>query len=218
MQNLPQISLIDLTAHLWSVCVEMQFYIWIALLYAVLGTKGLVMIPLGAAIVTCLRIVDGMQFSIVTWYRIDEILAGGTMALVYYGRLGARSKNTLAYLNSSVLLILFLASCHNQGGFLTYARPYLAATLVGSTLFRSQSALEWRWLRYIAEISFALYILHPLLAHSWLGSGDVLERYVKRPLLLGLLLGMAHLSTFQFEHRWMAIGKKLGRPKPATSQ
>jgi hypothetical protein len=38
--------------------------------------------------VTGLRIADGETISIVTWHRVDEILAGGTLALLYaHGRL-----------------------------------------------------------------------------------------------------------------------------------
>jgi peptidoglycan/LPS O-acetylase OafA/YrhL len=52
---------------------------------------------------------------------------------------------------------------------------------------------------YIAEISYALYIIHGVLSHTWLGAGDKLEKYLKRPLLFGLKFALAHVSTPYFE-------------------
>jgi peptidoglycan/LPS O-acetylase OafA/YrhL len=66
------------------------------------------------------------------------------------------------------------------------------------------------WLKYCASISYALYVIHPLLAHhTWLGSGDLLEKYAKRPLLLLVLFGMAHLSTRFFEPIAMNQARKV---------
>jgi peptidoglycan/LPS O-acetylase OafA/YrhL len=83
---------------------------------------------------------------------------------------------------------------------------------VGATLLRGTSwmarGLQSRRLAYVAAISYALYVAHPLLAHSWLGSGETMVKYAKRPLLVFVLLLVAHLSTFYFEKRWIAIGKR----------
>ena len=62
---------------------------------------------------------------------------------------------------------------------------------------------------YLAGISYALYVIHPMLAHSWLGSGDVIEKYAKRPLLFAVLFCLAHLSTYYYERRWIDFGKSL---------
>ena len=94
-----------------------------------------------------------------------------------------------------------------------YVRPYLAAALVGITLWRADGVLERllrsRPLRYVAEVSFALYVFHPLLAHTWLGSGERLEKYLKRPLLFLALFASAHLSTFHFEKHFIELGRRL---------
>jgi peptidoglycan/LPS O-acetylase OafA/YrhL len=64
-------------------------------------------------------------------------------------------------------------------------------------------------LGYIATVSYALYVIHHLLMFTWLGSGDKLVKYLKRPLLIAATFGLAHLSTFRFERRCMAWGKRL---------
>ena len=62
---------------------------------------------------------------------------------------------------------------------------------------------------YLAAISYSLYVIHPVLAASWLGSGDVIEKYAKRPLLFAALVVLAHLSTRYYERRWIAFGRRL---------
>jgi peptidoglycan/LPS O-acetylase OafA/YrhL len=68
--------------------------------------------------------------------------------------------------------------------------------------------LNRRELRYIAEISFALYVIHPLLAYTWLGGGEGWQKYLRRPLLFAALFGLAHVSTFQYERRWTVWAKR----------
>jgi peptidoglycan/LPS O-acetylase OafA/YrhL len=87
--------------------------------------------------------------------------------------------------------------------------------LVGASIsrpgFPASQLLRSRILAYIAEISYALYVVHPILSHTWLGSGATFVKYLKRPLLLLAIVGVAHLSTFYYEHRWIALGKHWAR-------
>ena len=211
--NLPAQHLVPLTAHLWSIFVEMQFYLAIAVLVALLGVRGLMVLPVLCIAFTLLRVGDTVYASSVTWYRIDEILAGCTLALAYHGRLGSALPRFLKAVPQWLLLVLFLMSCL-QAGWAYYLRPYLAAALVGATLLSPGTllcrSLTVRPLIYVAAISYALYVLHPLLADSWLGSGDKVEKYVKRPLLFAVLFAGAHLSTYYYERHWIALGKRLG--------
>jgi len=210
--NIPPQQLIPLTAHMWSVCVEMQFYVGIAILVLAFGVRGLFLLPVLCVVFTAVRASHGVHASSITYFRIDEILAGCTLALVYHGRLGDRALRYLKAVPQWPVLLLLLLSCVDVG-WLPYFRPYLAAALVGATMLNPGSALV-RWLNvrplvYIAGISYALYVLHPLLADSWLGSGDTLEKYAKRPLLFAALFVLAHLSTNYYERKWIAFGKKL---------
>jgi peptidoglycan/LPS O-acetylase OafA/YrhL len=105
-----------------------------------------------------------------------------------------------------------LASSNPHLERVNYARPYVAAVLVGVTLFSSGGAvvawLHHRVLAYVARISYAIYVVHGGLAATWLGSGEGLEKYLKRPLLIAVTFGIAHLSTTQFEARAIALGRK----------
>jgi peptidoglycan/LPS O-acetylase OafA/YrhL len=210
--NLPPYWLIGLTGHLWSVCMEMQFYIFIAALFALLGVKGLLLLAPLCLAVTVGRIAQHAHVSIASYYRIDEILAGACLALAYSGMLGRSICKLLSNSNPWLLAALLLVSCHAYGGALNCLRPYFAAGLVGYDDFSNRPGitlkLQTGGLAYIAEISYALYVIHPLTCHGWLGSGSNLVKYSKRPLSIAISFALAHLSTRYFESRWIAWGKR----------
>jgi peptidoglycan/LPS O-acetylase OafA/YrhL len=212
--NLPPQHLTEAASHFWSLGVEMQFYLGVALLVAVAGQRGLLALPALCLAVTLHRILAGAPVDIVTWRRVDEILAGATLALACGGALGPRPTQWLGRLNAWWVLPVFLASCHPAGGSLNYLRPYLAALLVGATLINPSTLqtrlLTRRSLVYLASISFALYVIHHLLMFTWLGEGDTkLLKYLKRVPLFAVTFALAHVSTFYFEHPCMAWGKRL---------
>jgi peptidoglycan/LPS O-acetylase OafA/YrhL len=201
--NLPPVDLLHGGEHLWSLCLEMQFYLTAAMIYLVYRPLGKWLIPLLCVSVTAARIITGTPISVITWFRADEILAGGIIALAYRGRFGSSARNVLAGLQTLPLLFAYLIVAHPSAGPLQYLRPYIAALLVGSSLSNAPRWLErvlvTRAMAYIAEVSYALYIVHGVLSHTWLGSGEKLEKYLKRPLLFGATFALAHLSTRYFE-------------------
>ena len=208
--NYPPFWLTPITGHFWSLCVEVQFYATAALVVAALGRRGLYLLPVMCVAVTATRIATGNVASIVTYVRADEILAGAALALVdstaYRGWLGR--------IPTFPVLLLFAISTLQISGPLGYLRPYLAASMVGSTLIQAPRILTLRPLAYIAETSYALYVWHPLVAATWLGSGDTLVKYMKRPLLLLMVFLVAHVSTFYYEKRWIAGGRRLLAQNP----
>ena len=211
--NVPPFWLTATTGHFWSLCVEMQFYAGVALLFWALGSRGLtLLLPISLA-VTAWRAHSGAEVSVVTWLRVDEILAGCLLALVFFRQLGGRPILLLNRLNPYLMLVLLAVASHPAGGPLNYLRPYVAAGLVGATLVRGEClmarGLLAKPLKYVAAISFALYVLHPLLGATWLGSGAGWEKYAKRPLLIGVLFALAHLSSFHYERPAIALGKRL---------
>lgn len=211
--NLTPQTLHATTAHFWSLGVEMQFYLGIALLVALLKRPGLLLLPVLCLAFTALRIADGIHFSSLSQYRVDEILAGATLALVCEHPAFKVVRSGLARCPTLPALLLLLVSCHPASGFLNYLRPYFAALLVGATLLAPASPLapllSLRLLVYFASISYALYVIHPLLASTWLGSGADWDKYLKRPLLFAVLVVVAHILSRSFEGRWTALGKRL---------
>jgi len=211
--NYPPKPLIPATDHLWSICVEIHFYLGIALLVALLKKKGLMLLPFLGIGFTLLRVMNDMHFSVITHFRIDEILAGAILALIYNDKLGKGLREFFSQGSALLLLPLLVVTCLPDAGFLNYLRPYVAAALIGVTLFNPQSRLvpllNTRFLVYVASISYALYVIHMFLMTSWLGSGEGLEKYAKRPLLFLTLFFAAHLSTFYYEKRWIALGRRI---------
>lgn len=213
--NWPPMWLDKTNGHLWSLCLEVQFYVGIALLVVALRRHWVYVIPLLCFGVTAYRLWNGAHIAINTYYRADEILAGSLLALIHARPAGARPQKILERLPQWPLLVLLALSCHPASGPLNYLRPYLAAAFVGATMFkpatRIASALENRLLFYFASISYALYVVHPLLADTWLGNGEGIEKYLKRPLLFAAVLLTAHISTFYYERRWIDFGRMLSR-------
>lgn len=217
--NLPPAHLMHGGQHLWSLCVEAQFYMAVALLVLLAGRRGLWILPGAALLVTALRIAADQPISIVTWHRVDEILAGATLALLF-ARLGeGRDDLMLPNWLPLVLGAMLLASAHPALPWLGYARPYIAASMVGVSIIAApawlRSALVSAPARYVAEISYALYVVHGMLSVTPLGGedGSTLRKYALRPLLAAATWLIAHVSTFHFERHWIALGKRLAARK-----
>jgi len=217
--NLPPAHLMNGGSHLWSLCVEVQFYVCVALLAGIAGRRSLVVLPLLAVSVTALRILDQQPISIVTWHRVDEILAGASVALAipYMPRLMQIFKSH-AWLCVCFLMGLFLSS-HPESGWLQYLRPYFAAAAVGTSIFAAPALMRRvftsRAASYFAQISYALYVVHGMLTATWLGGEHASKttRYMLRPVLAAASVAFAHLSTFYYEKHWIAWGKKLAGSK-----
>lgn len=198
--------------HLWSLCVEMQMYAMLAILAMGFSRKGLSLIPLLAFTVTIFRITNHKYIDIATWYRCDELLAGGILARLYLGKYGENPKRFLGMINPIWVIPLLVFSAHPLSGFFQYIRPYIAAVVVGSTLYKPPLIFvrlsKTRTAIYLAEISYSLYVIHGLLTATWLNKGDTLIKYAKRPLLFIITFGIAHLSTYRFENRFIALAKR----------
>lgn len=205
-------TLFPATSHFWSLCVEMQFYVFIALLVWSLGRKALYLLPLFCVAVTANRVINEVPYAINTYYRVDEILIGATLALVYrhYKTLIPRFS---VFTTLFLLLVLGLASNPQLDAF-NYFRPYACILMIASTLNAGSNSITFkiltnRILVYIATISFALYVIHGGLRYTWLGTGETIEKYLKRPLLLLVTFVTAHYSTFYYERYFQKKAKNV---------
>ncbi len=199
--NYPPFFLTVPTAHLWSLCVEVQFYLTIALLYALFRHRGLYLLPVLCVIVTGIRIATHTEISIVTYARVDEILAGATLALALESPRFAAVKSGL---ERGWLILLFIplavASANPLSGPLGYLRPYIVTLMVGQTVLFAPGltgrVLRSRTLFFLAEISYALYVLHRLVDVGWLDTGTKIVRYAKRmPALAVVFAGSVGLDA-----------------------
>ena len=210
--NWEPMALTHETSHYWSLCVEMQFYILIAILVSVFKFRAFMLLPILCAAVTANRYLNGVEIAINTYYRIDEILAGCILALLF--NYGDSVKRYISLLNPVYILPLLLLSAHPVGGVINYLRPYIAMLLIGSTLFKTEMVWWNKWLTntllvYLASISYALYVIHGGLRFTWLGEGESLLKYAKRPILFATTFLLAHLSTFYYEKYWIDLGRKI---------
>jgi peptidoglycan/LPS O-acetylase OafA/YrhL len=197
-----------------------QFYAAVGLL-CLIHRRALLAVPLLCLFVTGFRIFSAEPVSIVTWHRVDEILAGGIIALVYCGWLGRAPQAVLRWVPVPVAIgVLFACS---YAGPLLYMRPYAGALVLGTAIYNldriSARFLINRPARYVAEVSYALYVVHGMLMPTWLGTGQGIGKYLKRPLFFVVTFGVAHLSTFYLERpitRLVRTSRARGRTPSAA--
>lgn len=218
--NLPPQTLTYPLGHYWSLCVEVQFYAVAAVLMVLRPAVMGVVVPGLLIAITVFRVFTGSTVGSVTWVRGDDILAGCVLALALHSSASQRVRHLLGA--APVLWwsgLLLGASCVmlDGGNPLNHIRSYAAALWVGALMCQPATGPA-RWLSnphwaYLAAVSYAVYVIHEPLTASWLGSGDLLEKYLKRPLLLAVLFGLAHLSTFHFERHFTEWGRRFGRAR-----
>lgn len=213
-------SYIDsLNSHFWSLCVEMHFYIAIGLAFALFGKRGLWIVLPACVAITTLRVVCHSYINIMTHLRADEIMAGASVALLYHNGL-LRFRASTWWLVAAATM--WFISSSPFSGPLQYIRPYMSAAVLACTIGLGPcfllSVLSGRLARYIAGISYALYVFHPLTIYGWMNEGTVFERYaLKRPISFAATFLLAHISTFYWESKWIAWGKKATRPTNSVS-
>jgi peptidoglycan/LPS O-acetylase OafA/YrhL len=201
--------------HFWSLCVEMHFYVFIGLLMWVTRFRGFMVLPfVWLAMVVSRSIVDPRGVML-THVRVDEILSGCLLALTYLGKFGDRPRAIITRVPFVVWCLLLVLTSHPLTPAPLHAlRGLVASSLVGHALFSDRPErfrlLGTKPLRYVAEVSYALYVIHPLSMHGWLGTGETpVIKYAKRLVSFAITFGLAHLSTFYFEQRFIDWGKAL---------
>ncbi len=203
--------LFGLNSHFWSLCVEVQFYFAIAFVVFCIGEKGIWLVWPACLLVTGLRISEGAYIHIQTHLRVDEILVGSCVATLYQKSWSERIRFPTAAV--AVASLLWFISGSPYSGWCQYLRPYATAALLAAVLClgdgRLARLLSARTMRYIATISYALYVIHPLTVYGWWNQGSVLDRYfLKRPISFAMTFAAAHLSTFYWERLWLQSGRQ----------
>ncbi|MEM1361661.1 MAG: acyltransferase [Pseudomonadota bacterium] len=191
---------------LWSVALEMQFYVTIALIVLAFGRRGFWLIPIFALLVTGNRIATDTFSGIQTHIRIDEILSGCLLALIWVNQdqSWAKRAGRVMAMGLYPFIVLWALSCWPHMHELGFLRPYLCAAMVGGVLFSTagwlHNLLSHRVLRYIAAISFALYVWHSPFRFGWFDPESTVQKYlIARPIGLAATFAIAHFSTFYYE-------------------
>jgi peptidoglycan/LPS O-acetylase OafA/YrhL len=172
-----------------------------------LKRKSFWVILLAYVVLVLNRYHDGQQNDSLTLHRIDEILAGVLLYAATHNRSCERWLKPLFNLPLWLPLVLVVMACSHQLWGFNSLRSLCCAWMVGASMQQSVAGrssliltlLRQRFVVYCAKVSYALYVLHPLLTYTWLGSGTLVEKYSKRPLLLLVLFLLSHLSTKYFE-------------------
>jgi peptidoglycan/LPS O-acetylase OafA/YrhL len=216
--NIPPKTLIESADHLWSLDIEVQYYFFIAIIWYSLKNKSLpVLLFCYFSLIAYRHIAHGNGES-ATFDRVDEIVAGTLLYHTLKSPFGHKIRASIRLTPPIwVPTLAFALTCCLYFWPINSLRSACCAWMIGTIILQSDSIARtpyrWLlhpWLKYCASISYALYVIHPLLAHhTWLGSGDLLEKYAKRPLLLLVLFGMAHLSTRFFEPIAMNQARKV---------
>ncbi len=200
------------TSHLWSLCVEIQFYISIAVVVLISGRKGPWLVWPACLAITLLRIGNGAYISLETHLRVDEILSGACTATLL-GTIASKRSPRLLPLWLGAAALMWAISSHPSAGWFQYFRPYATALMLFLTLkygiANPKTILSSAPAKYIATISYALYVVHPATAHGWMSEGGVIAKYLlKRPASFCLSFFFAHLSTFYWERPWQMAAKR----------
>jgi peptidoglycan/LPS O-acetylase OafA/YrhL len=195
--------------HFWSLCVEMQFYLAIAAVVFLVGQKVRWVVWLACLTITLLRVRAGAYLAIETHLRVDEILSGACAATLYPNRLTLKGVPALMI----IAAVLWFISAWPLADAFQYFRPYTTGLLLLTALHygaaNSTTLLASRPLRYIATISYALYVIHPATAHGWMSEGSTVTKYLlKRPISFAVTFFFAHLSTFHWESWWQSAARR----------
>ena len=212
-------------SHLWSICVEFHFYIGAGIVVALFGRKGFWFIPVLAVLVLIMRIDNQAYVNIRTHLRVDEILSGSMLAIIWLNREAKLSiwLEKISVWGIWIFIPLWMLSCHSYGGALNYARPYLAMIIVCAAIYSRNKNINYVLchpiLSYIARISYSLYVWHPLFALGWFSEGGRWLLYLlKRPITFLLTFGCAHISTNYYESIFINIAKSVGFGKSAKKE
>ncbi|MEM9495990.1 MAG: acyltransferase [Pseudomonadota bacterium] len=220
IQNYTPSLVVPHTIHIWSLCVEFHFYLTIGLAIALFGRRGFWIVPIAALAVMAMKVSTSTFATLQTHLRVDEILAGSMLALVWLNPENRFAKPVIAALSKGfwIFVVLFFLSSHEIGGLFRHLRPYCGAGVVGSIIFMQENWIRQLArlpiLKYIATISYALYVWHPLTMAGWLGEGGRWELYlIKRPISFALSFLLAHLSTHTLEKYFTDLARRNTQPK-----
>src|SRR5258708_12293437 len=113
--------MIAVTEHLWSLWVEVHFYVFVTLLAAIGGRRAFALVWPCCLAITAIRIMEGAYIDIPTHLRIDEILTGACIATLPTSRFRATAAPLVIW---ALAAGAWVRTSHPHSGWLQYLRPY----------------------------------------------------------------------------------------------
>lgn len=204
-------------AHLWTLCVQEQYYLVWPLLFFFLGARRWYFLVAMIAMAVCFRasMLIGGQESTVGYYTLPiasfDALAMGSLLAIYPERWSVQHPLRL----SAALAALCIAVSYAESQALRHAvLPVLWLFALGvltigvfeNRLGRANGFLNWRPLVFLGRISLGIYLLHMPVWHafmmwspSWLGPHVLQPSLHAFGLLAAATILLATLSWLFFE-------------------
>lgn len=219
------VGTVPFASHLWSIGTEEQFYIIWPVLFKKIKNKRVLVF--GAIVLflfitqTILKIThptDGLAHMVLKffdYFNIDCMLIGALFAFLDYQKhpiMVYFKSNQLFYLVLGLTIIMLAF-----GIFVPYIQYQLYSVLFGIIILNLATHpscginMEYAWLKYLGDISYGLYMYHPLaIATSLLilSSTGNFSNVLLYPLVFALTIAVASISYRYFESYFLKIKNK----------
>lgn len=204
----------------WTLFIELIFYsIMVALIYFRIEYKqntyfmGLTALTVASLLAATVGRATGLPVPYAHFLFFSLFMTGGWVALIHGGNglIGARRVWSVL---CAYLLIVYLIGelVYGVGGRSDAMGPvaFFGNFLIAISLFivaLRYGLFAWRWLRYLGEISFGIYLFHSPIR-------DVLEIKIENvglrlALVMGVAIFIAHVTNKLVEAPLIRVGRRL---------
>jgi peptidoglycan/LPS O-acetylase OafA/YrhL len=217
------------TNHLWSICIEEHFYLFVPLLIAFIPVKRLPQFLFGIIFISILFRAYmalytenyGMALYVHTLSRIDVLALGSLFGwLHYHKRLSFTAPLAIRLMVYALFVFMFLNVDYAECGTLFTAtiKKYFfvltTAWLIGNFLFHPKSLIKVRkenFLHHLGKASYGIYMFNPVIVFLALKlfNADTLNNYIIYFIAVNIaVFGLSLLSYHFFEMPFLALKEK----------